>query len=270
MAHDRLVPIARDLHGACRCQPCPSRRTGVCGAMGQGAFAILGPLARLIALPRDHMLIGEDTPAAAVWIVRRGVLRVQRYGADGRRQIMGLFLPGEVTEKLLTDRAGTCVETATAVELCRLDRRAFAEVLAREPGLRRALTQQRLARLGRMRWMIWALGALRPDERICAFLALATRFLPVQPLPDGTLALTVSLPRSDIADLLGTSAETYSRVTHRLQDAGVIDILDPEHFRIHALDALIRKGCAEQAFRTLPFPDRGGAGTAVDTAFQPV
>ena len=227
---------------AARCQPCESRRRGLCRGMGRAAHADLFQQSRTVSLPPGYRLIDEDGPAAAVWIVQAGVLRVQRFGPEGRRQIVGLFLPGEVAEKIFPDSAGCTVEAATPVELCRIDRRDFAACMDRSPALRRAMTQQRLDRLERMRWLIWVLGALRPEERICAFLAFATRVLPVQPQPGGALVLCNAVPRADLADLLATSAETYSRVSHRLQDAGILKIETPERFRILDLPALARIG----------------------------
>lgn len=257
-----LDPQARRPKAAACCTACRDRRKGFCCAIGEAARDRLSSQSRTVTLEPGHILIDGENLAAAVWIVQSGVLRIQRFGAAGRRQIVGLFLPGEVVEKDFPDTAGCTVEAATPVGLRRIDRRDFSASLDRMPSLRRTVTRQRLDRLERTRWLICALGALRPEERICAFLALMTRFLPVQPLDDGGVILWNAVPRADIADLLATSAETYSRVTHRLQDAGVLVIEDAEHFRILDLPALAGMGCLDGAPLAGSFTPRSTAGSA--------
>ena len=109
--------------------------------------------------------------------------------------------------------------------------------------LRRLVHRQCIARRDQLRWLTWAVGALDAEERICALLLAALDHMPVSPLPDGTLMLTIDLPRTDIADLLGTSVETISRVTNRLAACGIIEIISARQFRIRDLDRLGQKGC---------------------------
>jgi CRP/FNR family transcriptional regulator len=75
--------------------------------------------------------------------------------------------------------------------------------------------------------------------------------MPYQPLPDGTGVLSVSLPRRDIADLLGTTLESISRAAHKLADSGIIEIRDPARFRILDLPRLIALGKIEGLFDKL-------------------
>ena len=190
----------------------------------------------------DTEVISGDLRRHDVWFIRSGILRLQRHAYDGRRQILSLFFPGEIIGFEAENREGVTVETATQSGLCRIDRRKFDRMVDENASLREELFRQKQDQLDRLYWLTWSLGALSPEERLCAFLALCTKFMPYQPLPDGTGILSVHLARRDIADLLGTTVESISRIVHKLSETGVIEIRDSAHFRILDLPKLIALG----------------------------
>lgn len=192
--------------------------------------------------PSDTEVISGSSPSHDVWFIRTGILRLQRYAHDGRRQILTLFLPGEIVGFEAEFREGISVETVTQSALCRIDRRKFETMLSQSDTLRAELIRQKQDQLDRLHWLTWSVGALGPEERLCAFLALSSKFMPFQPLHDGTVVLSMLLPRKDIADLLATTVETISRILHRLSEASVIEIKDATHFRVLDLKELIALG----------------------------
>jgi CRP/FNR family transcriptional regulator len=202
-------------------------------------------------LAANSEVFSGSTPGRSVWFVRAGILRFQRYAFDGRRQIMSLYLPGEIVGYERQLRDGHSIETVTASGLCRIDRRKFDLMLAENCSLRDDFIRQQQDQLDRLHWLTWSLGALSPEERLCAFLALSSRFMPYQHLPDRTAILTMLLPRADIADLLATTVESISRITHRLAETGVIEIKDPSHFRILDLARLKSLGQIDDLFERM-------------------
>lgn len=204
-----------------------------------------------------------------VWFIRSGIMRLQRHGYDGRRQIISLFFPGEIFGFDGEFREGITVESATQSSLCRMDRRWFDRMVDQNDALRNEVFRQKQDQLDRLHWLTWSLGALSPEERLCAFLALASKFMPYHPLPDGTGVLSVLLPRRDIADLLGTTVETISRSVHKLADTGIIEIKDPTHFRFMDLPGLIALGKIDGHFDKMAFDlarRRGQLGRTVAVA----
>jgi CRP/FNR family transcriptional regulator, anaerobic regulatory protein len=196
-------------------------------------------------LAPDSEVISGSASGRDVWFVRAGILRLQRYSYDGRRQILSLYLPGEIVGYESQFREGVSVETVTESGLCRIDKRRFDSMLSKNRALRVDVLRQQQDQLDRLHWLTWSLGALGPEERISAFLALSCRFMPYQALPDGTGVLSMLLPRVDIADLLATTVETISRITHKLSETGLIEIRDPSHFRILDLRKLASLGQIE-------------------------
>ena len=196
----------------------------------------------------DIKVISHSTSGGDVWFIRSGLLRLQRYCYDGRRQILSLYLPGDVIGYENDWREGVSVETVTQTGLCRIDRRKFDAVLRTNRTLRDDFYRQSQDQLDRLHWLTWSLGTLRPDERLSAFLALSSTFMPYQTLPDGTGVLSMLLPRKDLADLLATTVESISRITHKMAESGLIDIRDPAHFRLLDLQKLVRLGKVEVVY----------------------
>jgi CRP/FNR family transcriptional regulator len=199
----------------------------------------------------DKEVISGGARVHNVWFIRSGILRLQRHAYDGRRQILSLFLPGEIVGFEGEFREGVTVETATQCGLCRIDRRWFDRMLDQNDSLRAELFRQKQDQLDRLHWLTWSLGSLGPEERLSAFLALSSKFMPYQPLPDGTGVLSLYLPRRDIADLLGTTVESISRVLHKLADTDIIEIRDPVHLRFLDLPRLIALGNIDGLFDRL-------------------
>lgn len=202
--------------------------------------------------PDSEVIVG-GARSRDVWFIRSGVLRLQRHGYDGRRQILSLFLPGEIVGFDGEFRDGVTVESATNSGLCRIDRRWFDKMVDQNGTLRVELFRQKQDQLDRLHWLTWSLGALGPEERLCAFLALSTKFMPYQALPDGSGVLSLLLPRRDIADLLGTTVETICRIIHKLAETGTIEIRDPSHFRLLDLPRLISQGQFDGHFDGMAF-----------------
>jgi len=199
----------------------------------------------------DSEVISGGESSHDVWFIRSGILRLQRHAYDGRRQILSLFFPGEIVGFDGEFREGVSVQAATQSGLCRINRRWFDRMVDHNDDLRAELFRQKQDQLDRLHWLTWSLGALGPEERLCAFLALSTRFMPYQPLPDGTGVLSVYLARKDIADLLGTTVESISRIVHKLSEAGIIEIRDPAHFRLLDISRLIAIGNIDGLFERM-------------------
>lgn len=195
-----------------------------------------------ISLVRDQELLPPGRRGHHVWWLRSGVLRTQVVDRDGRRHILNLVLPGEIVGIALSDLTGSSVEASTGSTLHRFCWQEFERLVARRADFRRLVLRQQDHRLERVRSLAWIVGALRPFERMCAFLTMACHFMPVRHLHGGGIMLSQILPRTDVASLLNTTVETICRVTQELQRDRKIEIIDPQHFSIPDLPALAAIG----------------------------
>jgi CRP-like cAMP-binding protein len=228
-----------------------NRPSGMRCGLPLGTPMLCGDARHRANLVPNSEVISGSRPGHDVWFVRTGILRLQRYAYDGRRQVMSLYLPGEIVGYESQFREGVSVETVTESGLCRIDRRKFDLFLGENRNLRDDFFRQQQDQLDRLHWLTWSLGALSPEARLSAFLALSSRFMPFKPLPDGTGVLSMVMPRADIADLLATTVESISRIIRRLAETDVVEIKDPSHLRILDLTKLKDLGQIDGIFDRL-------------------
>lgn len=148
-----------------------------------------------------------------------GAVRTYRLLSDGRRQIDGFHLPGDIfgLEAGAERRTGADALTGTTLAAFR---RGDREALTGGAG---ALAQEVVAAMLRALDHMMLLGRKSARERVASFLlGLAERAG-----TDGAIALPMS--RTDIADHLGLTIESVSRTLTRLERDGVIAL--PAHRR---------------------------------------
>ncbi|MCJ2013589.1 helix-turn-helix domain-containing protein [Methylobacterium sp. J-076] len=174
----------------------------------------LEPLSRRVALDQKQCLYGQDEPAASVFNVTSGALRLYRLLPDGRRQVTGFAFPGDFLGLSLLDRFSVSADALGPVTACRFERLAFMDLLRGQPGLMMHLHVIMGQELSRAKDMMMLLGRRTADERIATFLmGLQERYVRI-----GRSPVTLELPmgRLDIADHLGLTIETVSRTLARL------------------------------------------------------
>jgi CRP-like cAMP-binding protein len=183
-------------------------------------------------------VIEIGVPPAYVYKVTQGTLRKVRQMADGRRHVASFLLAGDVFG--FTDEAASTysVEAISAVTLVRSSRSSFEASMARDPALRRRLFVSVTGELTAMQDQLLLLGRKDACERMAAFLlATANRE------PQGRNSQEFDLPmnRADLADHLGLTIETVSRVLTRLRKRCIIGLPSSNHIVLlkrHALEAI--------------------------------
>ncbi|SEP44356.1 CRP/FNR family transcriptional regulator, nitrogen fixation regulation protein [Methylobacterium sp. ap11] len=171
----------------------------------------------------DVEIYAEGERALHFYKVVSGAVRTCRLLSDGRRQIDGFHLPGDIfgLEAGEAHRTGAeaIVDTVLAAH-----RRSDRDALTGEAGaLAREVVAAMLRALARAQDHMLLLGRKTARERVASFLlGLADRAG-----ADGVLALPMS--RVDIADHLGLTVESVSRTFTQLERDGIIAL--PAHRR---------------------------------------
>jgi CRP/FNR family transcriptional regulator len=173
-------------------------------------------------------------PFSAIYAVRAGMVKTRRIDEQGREQILGFFLPGELIglNGLYSARYPCDAVALDTVTLCRFAFPALGTLATRLPGI-----QETLFRLMSKDIVNAALlaGDYTADERLAAFLAnLSDRFAERGYSPT---RLYLMMSRADIANYLRLAPETVSRVLRRFQDEGLIAV-DKREVTLTAPDRL--------------------------------
>lgn len=195
----------------------------MCGAVPLHSLARLNALALIQRLSAEEILFEEGAPAEAMFVVTEGMLKLHKLLRDGRRQIVGFMLPGEILSLSIASRYAYAAEAVTASAVCRLQRGAFLKLVADCPALERALLHAAVTELSAAQEQMLLLGRKRAAERVASFLLAMARRGGRSAL-EAPLALPMS--RNDIADFLGLTVETVSRTLSGLRRQQTIDALD--------------------------------------------
>jgi CRP/FNR family transcriptional regulator len=176
------------------------------------------------ALRRGDTLFRRGDAFDALFAVRTGFFKTCMPAKDGREQVIGFQMPGEL---LGLDGIGDAQHGCDAVALedsqvCVM-RYAQIEMLAQactelQPQLRRVLSRE----IVRDRAALLRLGGMRAEERLAAFLLDLAQRQQARGFSPSTLRLRMT--REEIGSCLGLQLETVSRCFSKLQQLGLLSV----------------------------------------------
>ena len=175
-------------------------------------------------------IYGEKEPAEYVYQVKSGAVRSYKLLSDGRRQIGAFHLAGDIFG---LENGGEHRFTAEAIvdTTVRLIRRQSLEIVAENDAMvARNLLSMTTSNLQHAEDHMLLLGRKTSLERVAAFLLEMDKRL--------TAADIMALPmsRRDIADYLGLTLETVSRVLSRLHELGTLGFVGNTQRQIVLMD----------------------------------
>jgi CRP/FNR family transcriptional regulator, nitrogen fixation regulation protein len=176
---------------------------------------------------RNAEIFAEGERAGYVYKVVSGVVRVSQLLPDGRRQISAFHLPGDMFGFELGDLHHSTAEAIGPVKLVALKWQTVAGTGA-SANLVRELLNRTMMGLRHTQDHLLLLGRKNALERLAAFLLeMAGRL-------GGKTVIELAMPRHDIADYLGLTLETVSRMFAELKEMGTIRLESSR--RVHLLD----------------------------------
>jgi CRP/FNR family transcriptional regulator len=223
------------------CKFCNVRRLSVCAALDASELSFLEDISGDSIFSEKSTVFREEDEAFSVFNVTSGVVRLVRSLSDGRRQITGFALPGDFLGLSLEKVWSFSAEAITEVHACRFKRSIFEEFGERKPHLMKRMHEFATHELSLAQDHMVLLGRLTAEEKIATFLiTLKRRWTRVEGHELGLIRLPMG--RQDIADYLGLTIETVSRVINQMQrDRKLVIVpdgirfVDPGYFEEHAL-----------------------------------
>lgn len=170
-----------------------------------------------MSYPRNSEIFGENEPADYLYKVVSGSVRTYKILSDGRRQIGGFYLPGDIFGLEFADVHALSAEAITDAKVLVVKRSALNGLAGRDAGI----AQQLFALTGRElhhaqdRILLLIKSA---QERVASFL------LEMSGRVSGGNAIDLPMSRQDIADYLGLTIETVSRTLTSLEDSAAIEV----------------------------------------------
>lgn len=167
------------------------------------------------------VLFREGDEFNAIAAVRAGTVKTYVVDSDGREQVQGFFLPGEVIGLggIHSERYPCNALALDTVMLCRFSFPKMATLAQKMPGLQTLLFRLLSQDIGKAALMS---GDRSADERLAAFLVSLSRRLHARGFSSRRLLLTMG--RADIGNYMRLASETVSRILRRFQDDGLIAV----------------------------------------------
>ncbi len=166
-----------------------------------------------------HALYRAGDPFGAIYAVRAGFLKSSFALEDGRDQVTGFHMAGEIVglDGMGTGLHCTDVRALEDSYVCVIPHKRL-----RDPALQPVLRKAMALELVRGQGAMLLLGTMNADERLAAFLLnLSQRFL-ARGFASSDFHLRMT--REEIASYLGVKMETVSRLFSRFRDAGFIAV----------------------------------------------
>ncbi len=181
---------------------------------------LIGPIEMMgapMTFGRNSEIFGEGEQADYVYKVVSGAVRTYRVLADGRRQIGGFHLAGDVFGLEFGEQHAFSAEAVSESRILVVKRSALMGLAARDSEVARQLWTLTGRELARVQEHI-VLLVKTAQERVAAFLLeMAER----RPAGD---AVELPMSRQDIADYLGLTIETVSRTLSNLESEAAIEV----------------------------------------------
>lgn len=201
----------------------PQPMIGAASSFPDGGLS--GPIELMgarMTFPRNSEIYGEAEPADYLYKVVSGAVRTCKVTADGRRQIGGFYLAGDVFGLESGDEHAYSAEAISDATVLVVRRSAVMAMAERDGDVARQLWTSTAGELKRAQARLMLL-VKSAEERVAGFLLeMAER---------GARPDVVELPmsRQDIADYLGLTIETVSRTLTALQDTATIELQSARH-----------------------------------------
>ena len=179
---------------------------------------------------RDEEIYAQGDDVEYLYRLVRGVVRTTRVAADGRRQVGDFYYAGDIFGLEVGPEHQFSAEALTECEVQRV-RRSSVRAFAGDTELDRAILEATRRELQRAQDHVLLLGRRSARERGAAFLTS---------LAQNHAADGVELPmgRQDMADYLGLTIETVSRMLTQLQEEDIVAFPTFRRFHVRKWDAL--------------------------------
>lgn len=206
----------------------------LCLPVGIGA-ADLELLDRIIKrrrlLHRGEHLFRVGDPFTALYAVRSGSIKTYTTVEDGRVQVTGFHLPGELLglDAINVDRHPCSARTLEVTSVCEVPFDRFEELSRQVPALARQLFRIMSKEILHDHDLLAQLGRQSGEQRLAGFLLnLSERF---GARGFSTREYNLSMSRADIGNYLGLAEETVSRLFTRFSEQGLVRV-ERKHVRI--------------------------------------
>ena len=181
---------------------------------------IVDDVAQDVSFARGEVLFLQGQPSSNLFSLKRGMVKICSHTPDGREQIVGLSIPGNLlvgVQSMNDARHAYTAMAVTPVSACRINHRTLLDRVQSRPDVAMRLIHAANAQLAHSRALMEVLGHKCASAKIASFILLMT-----SKSDPGERRFSMPFSRMEMASILGLSEETVCRLMANLKRAGAI------------------------------------------------
>ncbi|NLC11726.1 MAG: Crp/Fnr family transcriptional regulator [Firmicutes bacterium] len=197
-------------------------------------FDVLGDneLAEIAALlvtrhyRKGQVIFMEDEPGEALYILRKGLVKLSKLSEEGREQVLHYVHPGSIFAEVVIFDGGPYPATAEAVddsEVGVLYNKDMEQLLLQEPELALKMLRLMSRRLRAAQRTIRDLALKDAYSRMSGLLLRLQKRQGLQGEGE-RLVLKTEMTRQEMASIIGVTRETVARILSRWQKESIIEV----------------------------------------------
>jgi CRP/FNR family transcriptional regulator len=158
----------------------------------------------------------EGDPSRGFYVVAAGAVKVFRLASDGRERVLHVIEAGETFAEaaMFMDAYPATAEALAATTVVIVEKNGFKQLLTRDPKLNFKIIGTLVKWLNLMRNALTDLSLKEVPARFASYV-LSLPAEPGKPIP-------VSISKTTLAQMIGTTKETFSRLLARLSKAKIL------------------------------------------------
>lgn len=216
----RPLPAARAL----KCLDC--RLATTCISRTECGEKLAAELEKTVRHPKPaqkgHYFYRQSDVFSSIYIVRSGCVKICQVDSDGDELITGFYLPGELfgMDGIPGEKYSTSAEAMDTVAVCEIPLGNLAEKAARFPQLYSKILTGVCREIQKKHQPLLSLHHKQSSTRLATFLIdLSGR---LHRCGGSATEFRLPMPRRDIANYLGMTEETVSRLFAKFQNQNLI------------------------------------------------
>lgn len=184
-------------------------------------------------------LYREGDAFSFVYAVRSGTFKSSLTLTDGREQVSGFHMAGELMglDGLANSRHASQAIALEDAEICAIPYAQLAELSAASASLQMVVTRLMSREIVREHSLMLLLGSMNAEERLAAFVLNISQRMKARGYSPREFHLRMT--RAEIGSYLGMKLETVSRTFSAFQQQGLLEV-DKRHIRILDHERLAR------------------------------
>ena len=221
----KFAAAENEMKGMPETQSYPLHRPELRRLLLQGETTIREHMGPPVRCREGEMLIRTGEESGTVYLLESGWVARTRVIGDGRRQIIVVFLPGDLMglKSMLLERQPDTIECLTDTYVRTIDQKRLLHLAMQD----RAVSVRLMFQLGederRLHNWVAALGRGNAEERIATLLLDLRGRLHQAGLVNGD-GFRLPMTQEEIADHLGLTLVHINRVLRRLRESGIVSV----------------------------------------------